>query len=153
VQQSLKGTWKYLYRAVDMQGKTVDFLLTAKRNMAVAKRFFDKAMGSNGDPAEVAMAKSGANKAAIDAINAERDVAILVRPTKYLNNIVEQDHRAIKWVTKLMLDFKSFRSASALLAGVELMHMIRKGQFVIGITDAMSFADQFYALAGMVRPV
>jgi len=108
----VKGVWKYLYRAVDKQGKTVDFLLTAKRDMAAAKRFFDKAMGANGDPKKVAMDKSGANKAAMDAINAGRDVPILVRQVKYLNNIVEQDHRAIKRVTRPMLNFKSFRSAS-----------------------------------------
>src|SRR5471030_2724853 len=96
----VKGVWKYLYRAVDKQGKTVDFLLTAKRDMAAAKRFFNKAMGANGDPEKVAMDKSGANKAAIDAINAGRDVPILVRQVKYLNNIVEQDHRAIKRVTR-----------------------------------------------------
>ena len=105
----VKGVWKYLYRAVDKQGKTVDFLLTAKRDMAAAKRFFDKAMQTNGDPEKVAMDKSGANKAAIDAINAGRDVPIVVRQVKYLNNIVEQDHRAIKRVTRPMLNFKSFR--------------------------------------------
>jgi putative transposase len=149
----VKGVWKYLYRAVDKQGKTVDFLLTAKRDMAAAKRFFDKAMRANGDPDKVVMDKSGANKAAIDAINAGRNVPILVRQIKYLNNIVEQDHRAIKRVTKLMLNFKSFLSASSVLAGIELMHMIRKGQFAIDGVDAMSFAEQFFALAGIVRPV
>ena len=149
----VKGVWKYLYRAVDKQGKTVDFLLTAKRDMAAAKRFFDKAMRANGDPNKVVMDKSGANKAAIDAINAGRNVPILVRQIKYLNNIVEQDHRAIKRVTKPMLNFKSFLSASSVLAGIELMHMIRKGQFAIDGVDAMSFAEQFFALAGIVRPV
>lgn len=149
----VKGVWKYLYRAVDKQGKTIDFLLTAKRDMAAAKRFFDKAMGANGDPNKVAMDKSGANKAAMDAINAGRDVPILVRQVKYLNNIVEQDHRAIKRVTRPMLNFKSFRSAGSVLAGIELMHMIRKGQFAIDGVEAMSFADQFFALAGIVRPV
>jgi putative transposase len=149
----VKGVWKYLYRAVDKQGKTVDFLLTAKRDMAAAKRFFDKAMRANGDPNKVVMDKSGANKAAIDAINAGRNVPILVRQIKYLNNIVEQDHRAIKRVTKLMLNFKSFLSASSVLAGIELMHMIRKGQFALDGVDAMSFAEQFFALAGIVRPV
>ncbi|WP_017879646.1 IS6 family transposase [Janthinobacterium sp. CG3] len=148
----VKGVWKYLYRAVDKQGKTVDFLLTAKRDMAAAKRFFDKAMGSNGDPDKVAMDKSGANKAAIDAINAGRDVPIVVRQVKYLNNIVEQDHRAIKQVTRPMLNFKSFRSAGSVLAGIELMHMIRKGQFEIDGADAMSLAEQFFTLAGLVRP-
>jgi putative transposase len=149
----VKGVWKYLYRAIDKQGKTVDFLLTAKRNMAAAKRFFDKAMGANGDLNKVAMDKSGANKAAIDAINAGRAVPILVRQVKYLNNIVEQDHRAIKRVTRPMLNFKSFRSASAVIAGIELMHMIRKGQFAIDDYKAMLFANQFFALAGMVLPV
>jgi len=122
----VKGVWKYLYRAVDKQGKTVDFLLTAKRDMAAAKRFFNKAMGANGDPEKVAMDKSGANKAAIDAINAGRDVPIVVSQVKYLNNIVEQDHCAIKRVTRPMLNFKSFRYVSCVLAGIELMHMIRK---------------------------
>jgi len=148
----VKGVWKYLYRAVDKQGKTVDFLLTAKRDMAAAKRFFDKAMGANRDPDKVAMDKSGANKAAIDAINAGRGVPILVRQVKYLNNIVEQDHRAIKRMTRPMLNFKSFRSAGSVLAGIELMHMIRKGQFTVDDAATMSFADQFYALAGQVRP-
>jgi len=149
----VKGVWKYLYRAVDKQGKTVDFLLTAKRDIAAAKRFFDKAMGANGDPNKVAMDKSGANKAAIDAINAGRDVPILVRQVKYLNNIVEQDHRAIKRVTRPMLNFKSFRAAGSVLAGIELIHMIRKGQFVFDSAEAMSIADQFSTLAGMVRSV
>jgi putative transposase len=149
----VKGVWKYLYRAVDKQGRTVDFLLTAKRDMAAAKLFFDKAIGANGAPDKVAMDRSGANKAAIDAINAGRDVPIRVRQVAYLNNIVEQDHRAIKRVTKPMLNFKSFRSAGSVLAGIELMHMIRKGQFAIDGADAMSFADLFAALAGMVRPV
>jgi putative transposase len=97
--------------------------------------------------------RRGANKAAIDAINVGRDVPIVVRQVKYLNNIVEQDQSAIKRVTRPMLNFKSFRCAGCVLAGVELMHMIRKGQVAIDDADAMSFADQFYALAGMVRPV
>jgi transposase-like protein len=148
----VKGDWKYLYRAVDKQGKTVDFLLTAKRDMTAARRFFDKAMGANGDPDKVAMDKSGANKAAVDSINAGRDVPILVRQVKYLNNIVEQDHRAVKRVTRPMLGFKSFRAAASVLAGIELMHMIRKGQFVIDDAATTSFAEQFYALAGQIRP-
>jgi putative transposase len=81
----VKGVWKYLHRAVDKLGKIVDFLLTAKRDMAAAKRVFDKAMGANGDPDKVAMDKSGANKAAIDSINDCRAVPILVRQVKYLS--------------------------------------------------------------------
>ena len=117
----VKGIWKYLYRAVDKQGKTVDFLLMAKRDMAAAKRFFDKAMGASGVPEKVTMDKSGANKAAIDAINVGREVPVLVRQVKYLNNIVEQDHRAIKRITRPMLGFKTFRCARIIIAGIETM--------------------------------
>ncbi len=120
--------------------------------MAAAKRFFDKAMKANGDPDKVAMDNSGTNKTAIDAINAGRDLPILVRQFKYLNNIVEQDHRAIKRVTRPMLNFKSFRSAGAVLADIELMHMIREGQFAVDAAP-MLCTDQFYALAEQVRPV
>ena len=97
----VKGVGKCLDRAVDKDGNAVDFLL-------MAKRFFDKAMRTNGDPKKVAMDRSGANKAAIDAINVGRGVPIVVRQVKYLNNIVEQDHRAIKRVTRPMLNSKSF---------------------------------------------
>ena len=148
-----KGAWKYLYRAVDKEGKTVDFLLTARRDKAAAQRFFDKAMKANGVPEKVTMDKSGANKAAMDEINARGETPIIVRQVKYLNNIVEQDHRAIKRVTKPMLNFKSFQAAKSVLAGIELMHMIRKGQFMMEGCNEMSFADQFYALAGQIRPV
>lgn len=72
---------------------------------------------------------------------------------EYLNNIVEQDHRAGKRITKPMLGFKSFRSAKSILAGIELMHMIRKGQLMMEGADDLSFADQFYALAGKIRSV
>jgi putative transposase len=105
-----KGVWKYLYRAVDKQRKTVDSLLTAERDMAAAKRFFDKAMRANGDLTKVVVDKSGTNKASIDAIDAGSKVPILVRQVKYLNNIVGQDHRAIKHATRAMFNFKLFRS-------------------------------------------
>ena len=143
----VKGVWKYLYRAVDKEGKTVDFLLTAQRDKAAAVRFFDKAMKASGVPEKVTLDKSSANKAAMDEINARGEMPIIVRQIKYLNNIVEQDHRAIKRVTKPMLNFKSFRAAKNVLAGIELMHMIRKGQMIVAKGDQRSFADQFYALA------
>lgn len=143
----VKGVWKYLYRAVDRDGKTIDFLLTAKRDKAAAKRFFDKAMQANSVPEKVTMDKSGANKAAIDEINANREKPMVVRQVKYLNNIVEQDHRAVKRITKPMLGFKSFQSAKNILAGIELMHMIRKGQIMMEGADKMSYAEQFYALS------
>ena len=149
----VKGIWKYLYRAVDKEGKTVDFLLTAKRDKAVAMRFFDKAMQANDVPDKVTMDKSGTNKAAIDEIKVSSGISIIVRQVKYLNNIARQDHRAVKRVTKPMLNFKSFQSAKCVLAGIELMHMIRKGQLMLEGCNEMSFADQFYALAGRIRPV
>ena len=85
----VRGQWKYLYRAVDKEGKTIDFLLRAKRDKAAATKFFNKAMRLNGDPAKVTMDKSGANKAAMDGINQDRAVSIEIRQIKYLNNIVE----------------------------------------------------------------
>ena len=75
----VKGTWKYLYRAVDKEGQTVDFLLTAQRDKAAAIRFFDKAMEHNAVPDKVTMDQSGANKAAIDEINTDRKISIVVR--------------------------------------------------------------------------
>jgi putative transposase len=96
------------------------------------------------------MDKSGANKAAIDELNGGMAVPITVRQVKYLNNVVEQDHRVIKRVTRAMLGFKSFRSAGNVLAGIELMHMTRKGQFVIDEAASMSFADQFYTLTRQI---
>jgi len=98
------------------------------------------------------MDKSGANKAAIDGINDRCDFHIEVRQIKYFNNIVEQDHRAVKRVSRPMLNFKSFQATKCVLAGIELMHMIRKGQFIQGCAD-ISFVNQFYALAGQIRPV
>jgi transposase-like protein len=147
----VKGVWKYLYRAVDKEGKTVDFLLTARRDKVTALRFFEKATKASGVPEKVTMDKSGVNKAAMDEINAGRQTLIVVRQVKYLNNIVEQDHRAIKRVTRPMLNFKSFRAAKNVLAGIELMHMIRKGQLMLQGCIKLSFADQFYALAGKIR--
>ena len=149
----VKGVWKYLYRAVDKEGKTVDFLLTARRDKAAALRFFEKAMKASGVPEKVTMDKSGANKAAMDEINARGETLIIVRQIKYLNNIARQDHRAVKRDTKPMLNFKSFRAAKNVLAGIELMHMIRKGQFLLEGCIKLSFAKQFYALAGQIRPV
>ena len=132
--------------------KTVHFLLTARRDKTAAMRFFDKAMRANEVPERVTMDKRGANQAAIDQIIENKEIAIVVRQVKYLNNIVEQDHRAIKRVTRPMLGFKSFQAAAKVLAGIELMHMIRKSQMVLKGCEGMSYANQFYALAGEIRP-
>src|SRR6516225_5441143 len=120
----VRGQWKYLYRAVDKAGNTVDFLLRAHRDKAAARRYFEKSIEQNGEPVTVTIDKSGANMAALDALNAERETPIKIRQNKYLNNVVEQDHRAIKRRTRPMLGFKNFRCARILLNGIELMHTI-----------------------------
>jgi putative transposase len=142
----VRGSWKYLYRAVDKTGATADFLLTAKRDRKAALRFLRKATEWNGTPERITIDKSGANMAAIASHNAETEADIWIRQNKYLNNIVEQDHRAIKRLVRPMLGFKSFRSAAVTLAGVELMHMIRKGQLLP--TGEVRPAQQFLSLAG-----
>ena len=141
----VKGAWKYLYRAVDKAGATVDFLLTAKRDCRAALRFLRKAIRHNDTPEKITIDRSGANTAAVESHNTETEAGIEMRQIKYLNNIVEQDHRAIKRLTRPMLGFKSFWSAAVTLAGIELMHMIRKGQLLI--TGELCPARQFYSLA------
>ena len=142
----VKGSWKYLYRAVDKGGGAVDFLPTAKRDHKAALRFLHKAIGQHGAPETITIDKSGANTAAIESYNANHEADIEIRRIKYLNNIVEQDHRAVKRVVRPMMGFKSFRSAAATLAGIELMHMIRKNQ--LRTRGKLRPSQQFYALAG-----
>ena len=143
----VSGQWKYLYRAVDRDGDTVDFLLTAKRDLAAARRFLERAINLHDVPEKITIDKSGANTAAIEGVKADACVDILMRQNKYLNNIARQDHRAIKRVTRPMLGFKSFWSARIIIAGIEIMHMIRKGQMDYPAGQPMSAAHQFYSLA------
>ncbi|MFM7532143.1 MAG: IS6 family transposase [Rubrivivax sp.] len=141
------GQWKYLYRAVDKLGQTVDFLLCAHRDVAAARRFFECAIDLHDVPVSVTIDKSGANMAAVRSLAADSGAAIELRQSKYLNNIVEQDHRAIKRRTRPMMGFKSFRSASKIIAGIETMHMVKKGQLRCPGGLAFSPADYFYSLA------
>jgi putative transposase len=141
------GQWKYLYRAVDKAGDAVDFMLTAKRDLAAARRYLERAINLHGLPEKITIDKSGANTAAIKIVNADACIDIELRQSKYLNNIVEQDHRAVKRVTDPMLGFKSFWSARKLIAGIETMHMVKKGQLRYPTGQPMSAADQFYSLA------
>ena len=104
----VKGEWKYLYRAVDKHGQTIDFLLTEHRDKEAALRFLKKAIRRNGVPETITIDGSDANEAAIKSYNEEHGTAIIIRQVKYLNNIVEQDHRGVKRVTRPMLGFKSF---------------------------------------------
>ncbi|WP_459252819.1 IS6 family transposase [Paraburkholderia sediminicola] len=141
----IKGQWKFLYRAVDKAGNTVDFLLRAHRDKAAARRYFEKAIDQNGEPETITVDKSGANLAALEALNVERPTPIKIRQNNYLNNIVEQDHRAVKRIIKPMMGFKDFRCARIILSGIEIAHMIRKGQMCDdGV--ASTAAKQFYSL-------
>ena len=141
------GQWKYLYGAVDKLGLAVDFLLTAHRDVAAARRFFERAIDLHDVPEKITIDKSGANTAAGRALVADSGVDIELRQRKYLNNIVEQDHRAIKRRTRPMMGFKSFRSAVKIISGIETMHMCKKGQLGCPGGLAFSAADFFYSLA------
>ena len=138
----VKGRWTYLYRAVDRDGQTLDFMLSDRRDLSAARRFFRQALATNGVPNRVVIDKSGANLAGLQAVNvmlkfARDERCIEIRQLKYLNNIIEQDHRFIKRVTSPMMGFKAFHSAAATIAGIETAHMIRKGQ--IPANSASSF--------------
>ena len=124
------GKDRYLYRAVDKEGNTVDFLLTKTRQKMLAQKFFNKAIGNNGRPRVVNIDKSGTNKMAIWVVN-RRAVSvkkIKVRQCKYLNNIVEQDHRNIKRRIGITTGFKEFESAQRTLSGIEVVSVIKKNQ-------------------------
>jgi putative transposase len=144
----VKGHWSYLYRAVDKTGQTIDFLLTKHRNEQAAKRFRTKAIRRHGVLETITIDGSEANAAAIKSYNEEHGTNIMIRRVKYLNNIVEQDHRGVKRVTRPVLGFKSFAAAQDVLVGIELMHMIKKRQLVVEEGDeGLTVAEQFYALA------
>ena len=135
-----------MYRAVDKTGDTVDFLLTAKRDKAAAQRYLERAINVHGLPEKITIDKSAANTAAIRSVNQDACLDIELRQSKYLNNIVEQNHRALKRITDPMLGFKSFWSAQKLISGIETMHMIKKQQLHCPGGQPMSTADQFYSL-------
>ncbi|MCG3471635.1 IS6 family transposase [Xenorhabdus bovienii] len=144
----VKGQWKYLYRAVDTDGQTIDFLLTARRDATTARRFFRKAIRQHGRPAVVTIDKSGANTAALTLLNAEGEPqqGIEICQNKYLNNRIEQDPRHVKRRIRPMLGFKSFRRAQTILAGIERVSMRRKGQYSQPEDKTLSPAELFYRL-------
>ena len=128
----VKGRDMYLYRAVDKYGNTVDFLLTRRRKKISAQKFFNKAIGNNGKPRIVNIDKSGSNSSAILTVN-KRSLStkkIKIRKVKYLNNIIEQDHRRIKRRIRILTGFKEFESVQRTLSGIEVVSIIKKDQII-----------------------
>lgn len=128
----VKSKWKYLYRAVDSDGNTLDFLLRAKRDAKAAKRFLDKVMKAihTQEPRAINVDKNAAYPKAIEEMKAEKELPQIVelRQNKYLNNIVEQDHRRMKRLTNPGMGFGSFNTARRIIKGYEIMNMLKKGQ-------------------------
>ncbi|MFC4171721.1 IS6 family transposase [Microvirga sp. GCM10011540] len=152
----VRGRWLYLYRAIDSNGDTVEFWFSEKRNLTAAKRFLRKALKRHGRPERIVIDGSQTNREAIlacDTTDRLQDRSrrqlkpIRIRQSAYLNNRIEQDHRAIKRRVRPMLGFKSMDSARAILAGIEMVHMIRKGQMRCTQNSHVSLAEQFEHLA------
>jgi len=151
----VKGKWKYLYRAVDSSGRTLDFMLSAKRDAKAAKRFFKKALRANHTqmPRVINVDKNAAYPRAVDDLKEAETLPeeTELRPTKYLNNLVEQDHRRIKRLTNPGLGFGAFHTARRTIQGYEAMAMIRKGQIKnVGrdnVTEQISFIHEIFGIA------
>jgi putative transposase len=142
----------YLYRAIDSNGDTVEFWFSERRNLSAAKRFLRKASKRHGRAARIVIDGSQTNREAIlscdttdrlKTISGRRLKPIRIRQSPYLNNRIEQDHRAIKRRVRPMLGFKSMDSARAILGGIEMFHMMRKGQAKYTHNRQPSLADQF----------
>jgi transposase-like protein len=130
----VRGAWMYLYRAVDKGGKTVDFFLSRKRDVNAAKAFLRKAMKGQRTPTKITLDAYAASHRAVSDLKeaGELPKRVLVRSSKYLNNLIEQDHRRIKQRLRPMLGLKSFRTAAVVIGGIELAEKIKKRQFRIG---------------------
>jgi IS6 family transposase len=128
----VKGQDKYLYRALDSTGQTIDFLLTARRDAAAAKRFLRRAIDASGHgmPRVMNVDKNPAYPAAVEALKAEGAIPhrVALRQCRYLNNVIEQDHRTVKKRVWLAKGYGSFQSAWRTLQGIETVQMIRKGR-------------------------
>jgi putative transposase len=152
----VRGQWRYLYRAIDSHGDTVEFWFSERRNLAAAKGFLRKALKRHGRPEWVVIDGSQTNREAIlscDATNQLQDRSgrklkpIRIRQSAYLNNRIEQDHRAVKRRVRPMLGFKSTTTARVILSGIEMVHMMRKGQAKYACHSNLSLAEQFERLA------
>ena len=157
----VKGKDRYLYRAVDSAGQTIDFLLTAKRDKAAAKRFFRKALRCAGNPPPrvINVDKNAAYPAAFRELKAEGFLSrrCRLRQCKFLNNVIEQDHRILKRRVKLAMGYGSFRTAWRTIQGIETMHMIRKGRVrrvsKHDIAAQVRFLHQLFGLAVEYNPM
>ncbi|MGG2065173.1 IS6 family transposase [Bacillus sp. S14(2024)] len=149
----VKGQWMYLYRAVDSEGNTIDFYLSKTRDHKAAKRFFKKALRSFhvSIPRVITVDKNPAYPVAIEELKKEKKMplGIQIRKIKYLNNIVEQDHRFIKKRVRSMLGLKSFQTAKQILAGVEAVHMMKKGQILQGEKSVRNQVNLIHQLFGL----
>jgi putative transposase len=152
----VRGQWRYLYRAIDSNGDTVEFWFSERRNLSAAKRFLRKALKRHGRPERIVVDGSQTNREAIvscDTTDRLQDRSrrklkpIRIRQSAYLNNRIEQDHRAVKRRVRPMLGFKSLASARAILDGIEMVHMMRKGQAKYARDSQLSLAEQFSILA------
>ena len=148
----VKGEWLYLYRSIDSNGDTVEFLFSRNRDLRAAKRFLRKALPRHGRPERITIDGSQTNRTAIMQCDAESRLRqsgkpIVIRSSKYKNNTIEQDHRRVKRRIRSMLGFKSEAAASITLAGIELVHMMRKLQGNFASTALLSLKQQFTALA------
>ena len=152
----VRGRWMYLYRAIDSNGDTVEFWFSERRNLTAAKRILRKALKRHGRPERIVIDGSQTNREAIMSCDAEsrlqdrsrrRLTPIRIRQSQYLNNHIEQDHRAIKRRARSMLGFKSMSSARVILSGIEMVHMMRKGQAKYACHSNLSLAEKFERLA------
>jgi transposase-like protein len=151
----VRGRWMYLYRAIDSNGDTVEFWFSERRNLTAAKRFLRKALKRHGRPERIVIDGSQTNREAIllcdtaDRLQnrSRRELKpIRIRQSAYMNNRIEQDHRAIKRRVRPMLGFKSEASARIILGGIEMVHMMRKGQAKYARNMNLSLAEQFERL-------
>ena len=152
----VRGQWKYLYRAIDSNGDTIEFWFSERRNLTAAKRFLALDLKRHVRPERIVIDGSQTNREAIlscDTTDRLRNTSrrklkpIRIRQSQYLNNLIEQDHRAIKRRVRPMLGFKSIDSARAILSGIEMVHMMRKQQAKYACNPQPSLAEQFDLLA------
>ena len=145
----VKGRWTYLYRVVDKTGQTIDFLLSARRDAAAAKRFLRKALAQphSVNPRTIIVDKNACYPRAITEMKRDGQLwrCSKLRQVKYLNNIIEQDHRRIKRLTAPGLGFGSFRTARRTVVGYEAIGMIRKGQVTRIKGNSMKAQTEFIA--------